>query len=439
MKPLQLTTVLADDFIADSELDYYDQEVQKIHNLYLTNFENKEHLGWHDAPLEDHSALLRQMNELAEEVRRCANILVVIGVGGSFLGARAVQDALTPYFGLHENGIKVVYAGQNMSGAYLKQLLAYIDRREVYVNVVSKSGSTMEPALSFRVIEQYMEKRYGSEAKSRIIVTTDAEEGNLREIVEQKGYRSFAIPKNIGGRYSVLTAAGLFPVAIAGIQAAELLEGAGKAALDLQYASIEENAAYRYAVVRHILHKKGFDIELLASFEPSLKSFHEWWKQLFGESEGKDQKGIFPSTVTFSTDLHAIGQYIQEGRRILFETLLHFNEIEEDLNVPEVAADFDGLNYLSGKSFNEINRLSKEGTAFAHKEGGVPVVGIELQRLDEYHIGYLIYFFMKACAMSAYLLDVNPFDQPGVDAYKEKMLDLLKAPVRLGGKADGKL
>lgn len=300
-----------------------------------------------------------------------------------------------------------------MSGnLYIKELLAYLDKKQVYVNVISKSGGTMEPALAFRVMRQYMEQRYGEKAAERIIVTTDAEKGILKGIADKANYRQFVIPNDVGGRYSVLTPVGLLPVAVAGVEIRALMAGATHAAQELADSDLANNDAYKYAVMRHMLYEQGYKIELLASFEPGLNKFHEWWKQLFGESEGKEQKGLYPSTVNFSTDLHAIGQFIQEGSPIMFETLLHFHEIEGDLQVPFDARDEDGLNYLSHRTFNEINAISKQGTALAHAEGGVPVIQLELPKLDEYHLGYLIYFFMKACAMSACLLGVNPFDQP---------------------------
>lgn len=370
--------------------------------------------------------MLSQIENIASEIRENADVLVVVGVGGSFLGARAVQDALTPYFGLHDSGIEVVYVGQNMSGAYIDQLLQSISTKRVYVNVISKSGGTMEPALAFRVFRQYMEERYGEDAANRIIVTTDPKTGILKEIAEKENYRQFVIPQNIGGRYSVLTPVGLLPVAVAGVDIQKFMEGAKAASIKFQQANLEQNEAYRYAVLRHALYEQGYKIELLASFEPSLNKFHEWWKQLFGESEGKEGKGIYPSTANFSTDLHAIGQFIQDGSPILFETLLHFNEIDVDYKVPFDTRNEDGLNYLSNRTFNEINAISKDGTALAHAEGGVPVIQLELERLDAYHLGYLIYFFMKACAMSALLLEVNPFDQPGVEAYKRKIVELLQ-------------
>ncbi|MEK4698537.1 glucose-6-phosphate isomerase [Solibacillus sp. FSL R7-0668] len=415
-------TTLLNCSLEDSDILKYKNQVQDIHHV-LPQYDLT---GWMDTPLNDQSSLLNQIDQVASEIRACADVLVVVGVGGSFLGARAIQEALKPYFGLAEDGIEVVYAGLNMSGAYIKELLAYLDKKQVYVNVISKSGGTMEPALAFRVMRQYMEQRYGEKAAERIIVTTDAEKGILKGIADKANYRQFVIPNDVGGRYSVLTPVGLLPVAVAGVEIRALMAGATHAAQELADSDLANNDAYKYAVMRHMLYEQGYKIELLASFEPGLNKFHEWWKQLFGESEGKEQKGLYPSTVNFSTDLHAIGQFIQEGSPIMFETLLHFHEIEGDLQVPFDARDEDGLNYLSHRTFNEINAISKQGTALAHAEGGVPVIQLELPKLDEYHLGYLIYFFMKACAMSACLLGVNPFDQPGVEAYKRKMLELLK-------------
>lgn len=415
-------TTLLNCSLKDEDILIYKESVKKIHE----ELPRYPLTGWMDSPLQNQEALFTAIEQVAGEVCACADVLVVVGVGGSFLGARAIQEALKPYFGLGKKGIEVVYVGLNMSGAYIKELLAYLDNKQVYVNVISKSGGTMEPALAFRVMRLYMEKRYGSKAAERIIVTTDAKKGVLKGIAEAAGYRQFIIPSDIGGRYSVLTPVGLLPVAIAGIDIRELMNGAKRAATELTEPDLAYNDAYKYAVMRHKLYEQGYKIELLASFEPGLSKFHEWWKQLFGESEGKNNKGLYPSTVNFSTDLHAIGQFIQEGSQIMFETLLHFHEIEGDLAVPFDVRNEDGLNYLTDRTFNEINAISKQGTALAHAEGNVPVIQLELPKLDAYHLGYLIYFFMKACAMSACLLNVNPFDQPGVEAYKSKMLELLK-------------
>lgn len=406
----------------------YREEVRQIHSRMHNKIgRGSEFLGWLDFPLRNHETLLTTIEETAKEIRENATVLVVIGVGGSFLGAKAVKDALDPYFNM-DNGTEVVFAGQNMSGAYLNGLMRYLDKNDVYINVISKSGTTTEPAIAFRILRNYMEERYADEASRRIIVTTDKKHGTLKELADEKGYRTFIIEDDIGGRYSVLTPVGLLPLAASGHDVRALLDGARYAALELQDEDVETNCAYRYAAIRQLLHSKGYDIELLASFEPSLKYFHEWWKQLFGESEGKGRQGIFPSAVSYSTDLHAIGQYIQDGRRFLFETLLHFHDIGNDQAIPFEGDDRDELNYLAAKSLNEINALSKEGTALAHAEGGVPVIKIELAKLDEFNLGYLIYFFMKACAMSAYLSGVNPFDQPGVEAYKNKMFELLEKP-----------
>ncbi len=415
-------TTLLNCSLDDSDILKYKERVQAIHEA-LPQYALT---GWMDSPLQSHEELLNSIDRVASEMRACADVLVVVGVGGSFLGARAIQEALMPYFGLAKGGIEVVYVGLNMSGAYIKELLAYLDTKQVYVNVISKSGGTMEPALAFRVMRLYMEERYGEKVTERIVVTTDAEKGILKGIADEAGYRQFVIPSDIGGRYSVLTPVGLLPVAVAGVDIRSLMDGARIAATELAESDLAYNDAYKYAVMRHMLYEKGYTIELLASFEPGLNKFHEWWKQLFGESEGKQLKGLYPSTVNFSTDLHAIGQFIQEGSRVMFETLLHFHDIEGDLAVPFDARNEDGLNYLSNRTFNEINAISKQGTALAHAEGKVPVIQLELPKLDAYHLGYLIYFFMKACAMSACLLEVNPFDQPGVEAYKRKMLELLK-------------
>ncbi|WP_237658291.1 glucose-6-phosphate isomerase [Ureibacillus xyleni] len=373
-----------------------------------------------DCPLDQ----LIEIEKIASEINTNANVLLVIGVGGSFLGARAVIDACTPYFRTN-NGLQVLYAGNNMSGTYLKQLITYLDTKEVYVNVISKSGKTMEPALTFRVIKEYIERRYKDKSRHRIIVTTDRENGPLKQIAIKEGYRQLIIPIDIGGRYSVFTPAGLLPIAAAGIDIHMFLHGAKHARLDFSNDNIQ-NAAFQYAFTRYDLYNQGYSMELLASFEPRLNKLHEWWKQLFGESEGKEHKGLYPSTVNYSTDLHAIGQFIQDGSRIMFETLLHFKELEEDIAIPFTLEDIDQLNYLGGSSMNQINATSKDGVALAHALGGVPVLKIELPKLDAYNVGYLMFFFMKACVISATLLQVNPFDQPGVEAYKQKMNELLQ-------------
>lgn len=421
-----LQTTLLNCELRKEDISFYRNKINEIHH-HLHTTDNLT--GWLNYAQQIDKDLMQSIEGIAQEIQQQADVLIVVGVGGSFLGARAIQDALTPYFGKNSSGVQVIYVGQNMSGAYINQLLKYIGDKHVYVNVISKSGGTMEPALAFRVMRQYMEGRYGEAAVQRIIVTTDAEKGILKDLSDKSGYRQFVIPGTIGGRYSVITPVGLLPIAVAGVNIRTLIDGVKAAAFELDNPVLDSNDAYQYAVMRHILYKRGYHIELLASFEPALNKFHEWWKQLFGESEGKDKKGLYPSTVNFSTDLHSVGQFIQDGSPILFETLLHFKEIPVDFEVPFDVRDEDRLNYLAGRTFNEINAISKQGTALAHAEGGVPVIQLELQKLDAYHLGYLIFFFMKACAMSAYLLEVDPFDQPGVEAYKRKMLELLKREV----------
>ena len=417
------TSILNESFLQIKWSDY-SGTVAAIH--HFIEKENADLTGWINLPLTNNDVMLNLILQIANEIRLYADVLIVIGIGGSFLGAKAIQGALTPYFRQLESGIEVIYVGHNLSGPYIKQLLESLEYKSVYVNVISKSGTTLEPALAFRVLRNYMEIRYGDDHQNRIIVTTDAQNGLLKKIADRSGYRQFIIPENIGGRYSVLTPVGLLPIAVAGIDIIQLLEGAKKAALILKEESLEKNEAYRYAVIRHSLYKRGYQIELLASFEPGLSMLQEWWKQLFGESEGKEKKGLYPSGVIYSTDLHSVGQFIQEGNPILFETVLHFRENVTDCIIPVDRYNEDGLNYLSERSFNEINAISKQGVIAAHTEGGIPVIQLELERLDAYHLGYLIYFFMKSCAMSAYLLEVNPFDQPGVEAYKSKTLELIQ-------------
>lgn len=420
------TSILSESLLHIKWSDYY-ESVNTIHH-YIER-ENGELTGWINSPIENNGVMLNSILQIANKIKLYADVLVVVGIGGSFLGAKAIQDALTPYFGQISSGIEVIYVGHNMSGTYIKQLLKSLEAKSVYINIISKSGTTLEPALAFRVLRNYMENRYGDDVQNRIIVTTDAKNGLLKKIANSSGYRQFVIPENIGGRYSVLTPVGLLPIAVAGIDITQLLEGAKKAALQLKEESLEKNEAYRYAVIRHVLYKRGYKMELLASFEPGLSMFQEWWKQLFGESEGKEKKGLYPSGVIYSTDLHSVGQFIQDGNPILFETILHFNEVATDCIIPFDRYNRDGLNYLSNRSFNEINSISKQGVIAAHTEGGIPVIQLELERLDAYHIGYLIYFFMKSCAMSAYLLEVNPFDQPGVEAYKSKTREIMQREI----------
>ena len=428
-KAFSLNFSLLKKFINEEEKNNYANIISEIHKEMHSNAsKDRDVLGWLDLAIKQEEELVEQLLSVANEIRKKSAVLIVIGIGGSYLGAKAVQDALKPYFSKKTGETEVIYAGQNMSGAYINQLLQYVEDRELYVNVISKSGTTLEPAISFRVIKSYLEERYGEEMKNRIILTTDPTNGLLRKLAQEEGYRSFEVPSDIGGRFSVLTPVGLFPLAVDGIDIKALLNGAKQATIDLMSPNYQENNAYEYALSRYLLEKKGYIIEIMASFEPSLRNVFEWWKQLFGESEGKDLKGIFPVSVTYTTDLHSIGQYIQAGKRQIFETILHVRNQQEDRKLQAVENNFDQLNFLEGKTFHDMNTIAKNSTIIAHYDGGVPVIQVEIDQLDEYHLGYLLYFFQKACAMSAYLSEVNPFDQPGVESYKNNIFALLNKP-----------
>lgn len=420
--PIKLNT----EFLIHNYKDYKNIDLvniihSKIHNRTAVG---SEFLGWLDWSNHINEQFIQTIEETASAIQSNSNVLVVIGIGGSYLGAKAIIDMLGTHFP-DENKTEVLYAGHNVSGSYLKELMAYLDSKEVTLNVISKSGTTTESAIAFRVLRKYMEDRYGNNATNRIIATTDPDSGALFQMAIEKGYQRFTIPKDIGGRYSVLTAVGLLPIAVAGISIREILNGATTAEKSLNTPDIEENLSYQYAVTRQHLSKKGYSTEILASFEPQLGSLHEWWKQLFGESEGKQSRGIFPASVAYTTDLHSLGQFIQDGRRNLFETMISFASHEDDFYFPEDERNLDELNYISNISLHEFNKKSLIGAAMAHKDGGVPVIHLEIAKYDTFHIGYLIYFFMKACAMSAYLSGVNPFDQPGVEFYKSNTKKLL--------------
>lgn len=324
---------------------------------------------------------------------------------------------------------QVIFVGNNISSTYMKDVQDLLEGKDFSINVISKSGTTTEPALAFRIFRKLLEEKYGkTEAKHRIYATTDKARGALKTLATEEGYESFIIPDDVGGRYSVLTAVGLLPIAVTGVDIEAMMKGAAAASEDFSKSELEENAAYQYAAVRNVLYNKGKTIEMLINYEPGLQYFSEWWKQLFGESEGKDQKGIYPSSANFSTDLHSLGQYVQEGRRDIFETVINVESSRHELIVEEEASDLDGLNYLTGKSVDFVNKKAFQGTMLAHTDGGVPNLVVTIPEMDEYTFGYLVYFFEKACAMSGYLLGVNPFDQPGVEAYKVNMFALLGKP-----------
>lgn len=390
-------------------------------------------LGWLDLPKKYDRDEFRRIQRAAKKIQQQSDVLVVIGIGGSYLGAKAAIEMLshTFYNVLPKEKRKtpeIYFAGTNISGPYLHDLLDVIGDRDFSVNVISKSGTTTEPALAFRVFRKKLEEKYGKDgARDRIFATTDKARGALKTLATQQGYETFVVPDDVGGRFSVLTAVGLLPIAVAGIDIGEMMQGAAEAIKDFKM-PFSENACYQYAALRNILYRKGFAIEMLINYEPCLHYLAEWWKQLYGESEGKDGKGIFPASADFTTDLHSLGQYIQDGRRHLFETLLEIESPEVDIVLENDADNLDGLNYLSGKTFDFVNKKAAEGTIEAHLDGGVPNLKISIPEATPYHLGYLFFFFEKACAVSGYLLAVNPFDQPGVEAYKKNMFRLLGKP-----------
>lgn len=395
----------------------------RCHDLIHTGRgEGSDYLGWVHQPVSPNIKEMEFIQSTAKALRAHSDVLIVIGIGGSYLGARAAIEMLNP--SLTSN---VYFAGHHLSGAYLNQLLQEIGERDISLNVISKSGTTMEPALAFRFFRQYMLKRYGkTESQKRIVITTDRDKGALREMAKREGYASFIVPSDIGGRYSVLTPVGLLPMAFSGINITEVLQGAAVAYHECSTSNLHDNPAYSYAVIRHWMMQQGKQIELMVQFEPKLFYLTEWWKQLFGESEGKNGKGLFPANLSFTTDLHSMGQYIQQGPRHLFETVLYVEDSVNDIEITGTGEEGDGLQYLEGKTMSFINRMAMEGTLQAHVEGGVPSLVLQIAKLNAFSFGYLVYFFMKACAMSAYLLGVNPFNQPGVEAYKKNMFQLLE-------------
>ena len=418
--------------IPSADILKYSNKVEEIHTEFQKNKNNvKEFLGWLELPTNYDKEEFNRIKKAAKKIQKDSEVLVVIGIGGSYLGARAVIEALTNTFYNFEkrNTPQILYAGNNISSRYIQDMIELIGNRDFSINVISKSGTTTEPAIAFRIFKEVLENKYGiEEAKNRIYVTTDKKRGALKTLSDNEGYETFVIPDNVGGRYSVLTAVGLLPIATAGIDIDKLIIGAKMAQDKYSDKSLKYNTCYQYAVIRNILYLDDKNVEILANYEPKLHYFNEWWKQLFGESEGKDNKGIFPTGVDFTTDLHSMGQYIQEGRRDLFETVINIETPDDDILVKEDEDNLDGLNYLKGKSLDYINKKAMEGTIMAHVKGGVPNIIINMKRLNEEAIGELIYFFELACAMSGKILGVNPFNQPGVEEYKTNMFRLLEKP-----------
>lgn len=421
-------------FIKQEEIDNYHHLVQETHDkIHQKTGAGKDFLGWLEV-MEENAPELEKIQSAANSIKHDSDVLLVIGIGGSYLGAKAalnmLQHTFTDMLSDEEKDTPhIIFAGQHMSSTYIQELLSIIKDKDVSINVISKSGTTTEPAIAFRIFRKFMEEKYGKkEAGKRIYVTTDKEKGALKQLADQEGYTSFVIPDDIGGRYSVLTPVGLLPMAAGGISLEQALSGARDAIHDLNEPNLFKNPAYQYAAARHRLYERGYTTEILANYEPKLSYFASWWVQLFGESEGKENKGIFPTTADFTTDLHSLGQYIQEGHRHLFETVLRVRSDEAKIYIDEEEDNLDNLNYLVGKSLHDINITASEATIQAHVDGGVPNMVIDIPALDAYNFGYMVHFFEKACAMSGYLLNVNPFDQPGVEAYKQKMFDMLGKP-----------
>lgn len=385
-------------------------------------------LGWVDLPTNHCKEEFNRIKIAAQKIQNNSEVLIVIGIGGSYLGARAAIEYIKSqnYNSLKKDTPDIYFVGNSISAAHLNDMIAVCEGRDFSVNIISKSGTTTEPALAFRVFRSLLEQKYGKEgAKERIFATTDQARGTLKELSDAQGYETFVIPDDVGGRYSVLTACGLLPIAVAGCDIDQMMKGAQDAQKEYANPNYKQNDCYRYAMIRNALRNKGFEVEMMACYEPSYTQMNEWFKQLYGESEGKDHKGLFPASVIFSTDLHSMGQYIQDGRRILFETVVDFKKPKSDFFIEEDDTNFDGLNFLSGQNMSVVNRRAMQGTILAHTNGGVPNVVLEIDEMSAYSFGYLVYFFEKACAISGYLLGVNPFDQPGVESYKKNMFALL--------------
>ena len=417
-------------FIRPEEYDTIFPQVELAHQqLESRSGAGNDFLGWLDLPVNYDKEEFARIKEAAKKIREDSDVLLVAGIGGSYLGARAVVEAVKGlYHNDTEDGLKIYFCGNTISPTYLNDIIKVTKGKRFSINVISKSGTTTETALAFRVLRKLLEDSVGpEEANKRIYATTDRAKGTLKQLADAQGWPTFVVPDDVGGRYSVLTAVGLLPIACAGIDIDALMKGAADAREAYSVCS-KDNDAYRYAMTRNILYRKGKVVETLAAFEPDFTMMNEWYKQLFGESEGKDQKGLMPTSCIFSTDLHSMGQFLQDGSRTMFETYVDIKNTREDFYIEPLEGNFDGLNFLADQNMSVVNRKAMEGTILAHNDGGVPIGVIEVDSLDAYNVGYLIYFFWKACAVSGYLLSVNPFDQPGVESYKKNMCALLGKP-----------
>ena len=435
MEKLNFNYQFAKNFFNENELKQIKPYVE-LANEVLTSKSGagNDFLGWVDLPENYDKDEFARIKKAAEKIKNDSEVLVVIGIGGSYLGAKAAIEFLSHSFynNLPKDKRKtpeIYFAGTNMSGVYLQHLIEVVGDRDFSVNVISKSGTTTEPAIAFRVFKKMLEEKYGKEeAAKRIYATTDKEKGALKTLATAEGYETFVVPDNVGGRFSVLTAVGLLPIAAAGINIDDLMAGAKDAMNDFANKNMDENQALQYAAVRNILHRKGKDLELMVNYEPRVHYLAEWWKQLFGESEGKDGKGLYPTSADFSADLHSLGQYIQEGKRLFFETVVSIGKPEVEFVIESDKDNLDGLNFIAGKTLDYVNKKATDGVILAHIDGNVPNLGLNIPEATPYHLGYTFYFFEKACGVSGYLLGVNPFDQPGVEAYKKNMFALLGKP-----------
>ena len=419
-------------FVTNDEIYSYQDKITKAHNdLHGKTGAGNDFTGWVDLPVDYDKEEFERIKVAAEKIKKNSDILIVIGIGGSYLGARAVIEFVKSqnYNDLRKGTPAIYYAGNSISPSYLNELIEICDGKDFSVNVISKSGTTTEPAIAFRVFRELLTEKYGKEgAAERIFVTTDKAKGTLKNLADEEGYETFVVPDDVGGRYSVLTAVGLLPIAAAGIDIDALMQGAADARAELMDTDIDKNACYKYVAIRNALYNKGKKTEMYISYEPCFTMMNEWLKQLFGESEGKEGKGLFPTSAIFSTDLHSLGQYIQEGERIMFETVVTFGAPKKEMYIKEDPTNVDGLNFLAGKTMSFVNEKAYQGTILAHNDGGVANIVIENEDMTAKSLGYLIYFFEKACAVSGYVLGINPFDQPGVESYKKNMFALLGKP-----------
>ena len=422
-------------FISEEEIGYMSRLTEQAKDVLVSkNGAGNEFLGWIDLPVDYDKEEFSRIEKAAEKIKKDSDVLIVIGIGGSYLGARAAIEFLRHGFynslPKEKRGTpEIYYVGNSISSTYLQGVIDVIGDRDFSVNVISKSGTTTEPAIAFRIFKKMLEDKYGQEeAAKRIYATTDKARGALKDLATKEGYESFVVPDDVGGRFSVLTAVGLLPIAVSGADITALMDGAASGRELALNEKFEDNEAMKYAAIRNILLRKGKSVEVLANYEPALHYIGEWWKQLYGESEGKDQKGIFPAAVDFTTDLHSMGQFIQDGARIMFETVMNVEEARETITIEKEAEDLDGLNYLAGKTMDFVNKSAMNGTILAHTDGNVPNLMIKIPKMDEFHLGQLFYFFEFACGVSGYILGVNPFNQPGVESYKKNMFALLGKP-----------